>query len=79
MSKVFKVLFIPKFFGAMDQFEKEFETQAEAEAALIAIAEYTLMLHECSLMPDFSNTGMVLKKDNEGDWVEIEAAWAAQK
>ena len=67
----YKVLFIPKF-GDDAQFEKEFETQAEAETALVSIAEYTLMLHECSLMPDYSNTGMVLFKDSDGDWVEID-------
>ena len=67
----YKVLFIPRF-GDQSQFEKEFKTQAEAETALSSIAEYTLMLHECSLMPDYSNTGMVLKKDGEGDWIEID-------
>jgi len=67
----YKVLFIPRF-GDGAQFEKEFETQAEAETALISIAEYTLMLHECSLMPDYSNTGMVLVKDSDGDWIEID-------
>jgi hypothetical protein len=67
----YKVLFIPCF-GDPSQFEKEFETHKEAETALNAIAEYTLMLHECSFMPDFSNTGMVLRKDDDGDWVEID-------
>ena len=67
----YKVLFIPRF-GDQAKFEKEFETQAEAEAVLSSIAEYTLMLHECSFMPDYSNTGMVLMKDDDGDWIEID-------
>jgi len=67
----YKVLFMPKL-GDQAQFEKEFETQPEAEAALVIIAEYTLLLHECSFMPDYSNAGMVLKKDADGDWVEID-------
>jgi len=67
----YKVLFIPDL-GDDAQFEKEFETQAEAEAALLSIAEYTLMLHEYSLMPDYSNTGMILFKDSDGDWIEID-------
>lgn len=67
----YKVLFIPVI-GFHNQFEKEFKTQAEAEAVLLSVAEYTLMLHECDLMPDYSNTGMVLVKDSYGDWVEID-------
>ena len=67
----YKVLFIPKL-GDPAQFEKEFSTHAEAETALNSIAEYTLMLHEFSLMPDYSNAGMVLEKDDDGDWIEID-------
>lgn len=67
----YKVLFIPRLSDDA-QFEKEFEKQAEAETALSSIAEYTLMLHECRLMPGYSNTGMVLVKDSDGDWIEID-------
>lgn len=68
----FKVMFIPELkCGA--QFEKEYSTMEEAEAALEVVAQYTKMLHECSLMPDYSNVGMVLKRDENGHWIEIDA------
>ena len=67
----YKVMFVPVLRGEA-QFEKEFETAAEAETALTAIALYTMFLHSCSLMEETSNIGMVLSKDADGDWVEID-------
>lgn len=67
----YKVLFIPAI-GDKAEFEKEYETAKEAETALVAISLYTLLLHECSYMPDYSNAGMALKKDEDGDWIEID-------
>jgi hypothetical protein len=66
----YKIVFIPKV-GGSGTFEKEYQTQDEAEAAMTTIADYTLMLHECSLMPDYSNCGMVFKKNGCAEWVEI--------
>ena len=52
-------------------FEKEFETQAEAEAALEAVTEYIFELHVFGLVPDHSDIGMVYRKDGD-EWVEID-------
>jgi len=67
----YKIIFVPKL-GEEFSFEKEYETREEAEQAMVAISLYTLMLHECSLMPDYSNTGCVFKKDGLGFWIEID-------
>lgn len=66
----YKAVFIPAV-GQDGVFEREFATHEEAEAAMTSIADYTLFLHECSLMPDYSNTGMVMKRDGD-DWIEID-------
>ena len=68
----YKVSFIPAAFESKAQYEQECETQEEAEVILNAIANYTLLLHEHNLMPDHSNCGMVLKRDND-DWIEIDS------
>jgi hypothetical protein len=67
----FKIVFIPKV-GETFTFEKEYPTQEQAESAMTAIADYTLMLHDCSLMSDWSNCGMVFKKNGCSEWVEID-------
>jgi hypothetical protein len=66
----YKIIFIPKISDTFT-FEREYETQEQAEAAMTAIADYTLMLHECSIMPDYSNCGMVYRKNGRSEWVEI--------
>lgn len=66
----YKIVFIPKL-GGKGSFEQEFETLPEAVSALNVVANYTLMLHECSLMPDFSNVGMIFKLDDD-EWIEID-------
>lgn len=68
----YKTVFNPGIETNAGNFEQEFATHAEAEAALDAVANYTLMLHEHGLMPDFSNYGMVMRKDDEGEWIEID-------
>ena len=68
----YKVVFTPNISGP-EAFEQEFETLAEANAALDAIANYTLMLHDLELMPDHSNTGMVVWSDGDR-WYEVEAS-----
>ena len=66
----YKAVFIPVV-GQDAVFEQEFLTHEEAEAAMKSIANYTLFLHEVSLMPDYSNYGMVMKRDGD-DWIEID-------
>ena len=68
----YKVVFTPNISGP-EAFEQEFETLAEANAALDAIANYTLMLHDLELMPDHSNMGMAMALDGDV-WYEVEAS-----
>lgn len=67
----YKCVFIPVINGTGCEFEQEYHTSEEAETALNAIANYTLFLHETRLMPDYSNVGMVMRKDGD-DWIEID-------
>ena len=71
MEKNFKVVFIPQAGGDFNGFKREYETMDKATAVLNAIADYTLLLHECSLMPDYSNIGMLYKRSADG-WIEID-------
>lgn len=70
MENNFKVVFIPQI-GGDCEYQSYHEDMGEAVSVLSAIADYTLILHECSLMPDHSNSGM-LYKDVAGEWVEID-------
>ena len=67
----YKAMFVP-YAGKAGQWEQEFNTIEEAEAALLAVSLYTLVLHELSIMPDYSNYGMVLVLDDDGDWIEVD-------
>ena len=69
----YKVEFNPalEMLRAYIVFERGYPTHQEAEAALNAIADYTLLLHEQGLMPDYSNCGMVMEKRGD-DWIEID-------
>ena len=67
----YKMVFTPNIAGPT-VFEQEFETLQEANAALDAIANYTLMLHDEDFMPDYSNYGTVMWLDG-GTWCEAEA------
>jgi len=70
--KDFKIVFMPN----MDNIDElcEYITYADtfddAIQILNTIADYTLLLHECSLMPDYSNMGMLFKKVDK-EWIEI--------
>ena len=66
----YKIIFAPCL-GCSAAFEKEYGSLEEAETAMTAISLYTLMLHECSLMPDRANCGMVLKRE-DGLWLEVD-------
>ena len=66
----FKVIFTPAITDEAE-FVKEYNTMNDAFVALNAIADYTLLLHETSLMPDFSNMGAVYKNTPD-EWVEID-------
>ena len=57
--------------GILKSFRQEFSSPEEAEQALDLIANYTLFLHENALMPDYSNMGIVLKREGD-EWVEID-------
>jgi len=70
MEKNFKIEFMPQVDTGLFSFESEYETIIQAVAVLNAIANYTLFLHECSLMPDYSNVGMLFKRDGS-NWIEI--------
>lgn len=66
----FKVTFTPSITDEAE-FVKEYNTLAAAFVALNAIADYTLLLHETSLMPDYSNFGTVYKNTPD-EWVEVD-------
>ena len=66
----YKILFTPRV-PNVDAYEENFETLKEANAALNTIADYTLMLHDKKLMPDYSNMGSVLEKDEDGNWSDV--------
>jgi hypothetical protein len=68
----YKVVFYPVLKLTAKPFEQSYETSAAAEIALDAISNYTLDLHEKNLMPDHSNTGLVMKLV-DGEWIEIDA------
>ena len=67
----YKVVFYTNLTLGSEPFEQDYETSEAAEIALDAIANYTLDLHEKSLMPDHSNTGLVMKLE-DGEWIEID-------
>ena len=66
-----RVVFIPKL-GDEFVFKKVYHTKHDASKALDAIAQYTIMLHECSLMPDYSNVGFLEQQNDEGEWCDID-------
>ena len=66
----YRIVFVPEITES-GRFEKKYETHAEAETALEAVADYTLFLHDRGLMGDHSNCGIVERKDGD-EWVEID-------
>jgi len=67
----YKAMFVP-YAGKAGQWEQEFNTLDEANTALLTVSLYTLTLHELSLMTDYSNYGMVLVLDVDGDWIQVD-------
>lgn len=47
------------------------ETRKQAEEQLNAVANYTLFLHECSLIDDHTNVGWIEHEEN-GQWFEVD-------
>ena len=47
-------------------------SQELAEGQVNLIANYTLHLHECSLMPDYSNYGCIQWRDDDHLWHELD-------
>jgi len=68
----YKVVFYTRIALGWEPFEQSYKTSEEAETALDAIANYTLYLHDKNLMPDHSNTGLVMKFE-DSEWVEIDS------
>jgi len=69
--KDFKIMFCASLETAIEAFEQEFDTYEEAKTALDIIANYTLHLHEESLMSDHSNYGSVYTMMTDGSWEEV--------
>jgi len=67
----YRAAFMPVFGRDNIFYSDEFEDINCARAAINAIAEYTLFLHESRLMKDYSNAGWV-EQFEDGEWIEIE-------
>lgn len=67
----FRAVFYPRFGEDMVYHSKEVGSWDRANSILDEVANYTLVLHECSLMPDWSNIGWV-EQFVDGEWVEVE-------
>ena len=71
MSGKYRISFMPAADVSSYAYQEEFGNLETAKAALNSIANYTLHLHETSLMPDYSNCGWV-EVFEDGEWLEIE-------
>ena len=71
MSK-FRATFDPQFQGDADPFvSAEVGSYKSAKMQLDLLANYTLHLHNISLMPDYTNYGFI-EEWVDGRWVEFE-------
>lgn len=59
--------------------EGVYMSEAEARSALNLVADYTLTLQNSGLMVDYSNLGVIYynlgviyRRDNDGEWIELE-------
>ena len=69
MSKL-KVWFMPAIEVAeKPRYEKEVDSIEQAVFLLNEIAQYTLLLGDASIMPDYSNVGGIMMLEN-GEWVD---------
>ena len=72
-SLEYRVVFFPHFMEYFPHFCGEpVSTQEEAFNSLSVIADYTLYLHEHSLMPDYSNYGYIEQRGRDGEWILVE-------
>lgn len=70
--KKYRAVFVPAIENSnIGEFTMEFDTPEQAQAALDAIARYTLFLHRNELMVDYSNTGSV-EEFVDGEWEELD-------
>ena len=73
----FKMVFIPSIDSSIsdntnhNEYVSYHKTLDEALLVLNTVSEYTLMLHDNSLMPDYSNVGMLFH-NIDGEWVDID-------
>lgn len=69
----YRFTFDPQFQGDTDPFIGEpVSSQELAEGQLSVVANYTLMLHETSLMPDYTNYGFIEKRETGESWEIVE-------
>lgn len=67
----FRFVFAPCF-GDNRVFNSEpCQTKEQAQDQLDVVANYTLFLHECSMMVDHTNLGWI-ESEIDGRWVEID-------
>jgi len=71
---MYRVIFNPALEKMkVNDFDKRYDSLETAKAVVDAIADYTLMLHNTYLMPDYSNYGYIELWDGT-DWIEIEVS-----
>ena len=69
----YRFTFDPQFQGDVDPFVGEAVNSKElAEGQLNIIANYTLHLHEISLVPDYTNYGFIEQRIDGGQWETID-------
>ena len=69
----FRFTFDPQFQGECAPFVSDpVSTQELAEGQMNLIANYTLLLHETSLMPDYTNYGFLEKRETGEPWEIID-------
>ncbi len=49
------------------------DTIEEAETILNALSLFAIKVQDEGYMPDMPNVGFVFRKDDQGDWVEVDA------
>lgn len=67
----FKIIFNPTIEHNISAFECEFCNYQLAKVVLNTVANYTLYLHDQSLMHDYSNIGLIVQMV-DGEWIEID-------
>lgn len=71
--KEYRATFDPQFQGDAGPFISDpVGSQELAEGQLALIANYTLHLHENSLMSDWSNYGFIECREDGGEWIVLD-------